>query len=326
MEKADSVFIVSHEKTISKQGIPFALFVMLALGLLGGGRIWLAEEKLSRKRVVVATTGMIADVVKNILGEDSDIEVLTIIRPSLDPHSYSCTLGDASKLMKADLIFANGLHLEGPLANTLRKLSVQRGEGKVFFARDALESSDIIGHDPHIWFDVALWSKVATYIGKVLQEKALTQEEKDKYKKNTRCYIERLEELDKEIRKQINFIPEDKRILCTSHDAFAYWAKRYGFQVIAPQGISTVEEPSLGSKQEVINTIIKENIKVIFPEHSTNNKVLQAIQEACQSQGHQVTFSTLYTDALGGAGSGAETYCSMILCNLEVIQKALPKK
>lgn len=321
-----------------------AIFTLF-FSLLSLGAGWLLYTSLyvshsspsqgERKLLVVATTGMIGDALRNIAGGKIDIKVL--MGPGVDPHAYEATTQDGDALMRADLIFYNGLHLEGAMHTLFDRMakkeaSLTEADRKFIAVSDALDEADIlvdptlvISKDPHIWHDVLLWKKVVIYISNCLQQK--DPQNADFYQKNRDIYLAELEALHQEIIRNITQIPSSHRILVTAHDAFGYLGNRYHIQVKALQGFSTAVEPGVGDRVSLKEFIIKNNIIVIFEETSVNNKKLDAVIESCLKEGHSVSASEkLYSDSLGDAKSKAATYIGMMRANIHIIIQSLPKK
>jgi len=273
--------------------------------------------------VIVATTGMIADAVKNITKDTA--KVLTLLGPGVDPHSYKATPGDLHKINQANIIYYNGLHLEGKMDSILRKLSKKK---KVYAVTDALQKDQLIIDpnfplaDPHFWSDIILFQHAVKYIGKTLQE--ANPEHTLTYKKNMQAYLKKLQDLQEIVQKSIQTIPPQQRLLVTAHDAFAYFGKAYGIEVKALQGTSTMAEYGIKDITHLINTITKRNIKAIFVETSVSTKPIEAVVAGCRQKGHLVKIGgALYSDAMGKAGTPEGTYEGMLLANVNTIVNAL---
>lgn len=273
---------------------------------------------------IVATTGMIGDAVKQIAGERA--EVITLMGPGVDPHLYKATHGDLERLTKADLVFYNGLHLEGKMGEVLEKL----GKSKPVVAVGEKVPDDRLrkvpgfagAHDPHIWFDVALWKEAVKGIGEVLQE--YDSLHRDSYAQRTRAYIDSLDSLDKAVRSAIAEIPETHRVLITAHDAFGYFGEAYGIEVRGLQGISTLAEFGLRDVTELVDFIIARKIKAIFVESSVSPKSIEAVVEGCREKGWNVSVGgKLFSDAMGAEGTPEGTYVGMVNANVRTIVESL---
>jgi len=278
-----------------------------------------------RRFVIVATTNIIGDAIKEIVKDNASVEVL--MGAGVDPHSYKATQGDMDKLTSADVVFYNGLHLEGKMADIFHKMSLH----KHFYAvSDGLDKTDVLhdpkfeaaGADPHIWFDVSLWKKVVDYISKKLQE--LDPKEADYYKKNNDIYLHRLSTLHETIKQLLKNIPKEQRVLISAHDAFNYFGKIYEVEVKGLQGISTVSECGLKDITDLVKFIIKRNIKALFLETSVPEGPMQAVVEGCKRQGYIVIVGGhLYSDSLGQESLPEGTYCGMMLKNAITIANSL---
>jgi manganese/zinc/iron transport system substrate-binding protein len=286
------------------------------------------QPKTSRKTVgklnVVATTGMIADVVKNV-GKDS-VTVTALMGPGVDPHLYKATQGDLARLQQADIIFYNGLHLEGKMGEVFEKLEriktvipVARGIEKNLL----LDSPVYQGtYDPHIWFDVSLWSQTIVEVTNTLIE--ARPENRDYFIANAEGLRRQFAELHEWVTEQIQTIPPTKRIMITAHDAFSYFGRAYGLEVRGLQGISTLSEFGLKDRVDLINFIVEKQINAVFVETSVSEKNIKAIVEGCEQKGHEVKIGgSLFSDAMGAAGTPEGTYLGMVRANVKTIVEAL---
>ncbi|MCU0446683.1 MAG: zinc ABC transporter substrate-binding protein [Microscillaceae bacterium] len=267
---------------------------------------------------ITCTTGMIADAVQNIVGNRA--KVVALMGVGVDPHLYKATPKDLNLLRQADIVFYNGLHLEGKMAEILEKFSQQKN---VLPIAEGLPTSELIRvnantYDPHIWFDVALWRQSVVFIrDKLIQKDAKNA---DFYRQNAEKYLAELQKLHQEIGNQIAQIPENQRVLITAHDAFAYFGKAYKIQVRGLQGISTLAEFGLKDITELVNFIVKRQIKAVFVESSIPKKSLEAVVEGCKQNQHAIKIGgTLYSDAMGAKGSPEGTYIGMVKANVKTI-------
>ncbi len=274
---------------------------------------------------VVTTTSMITDLVKNIGGDVINIQGL--MGSGVDPHLYKASEGDVTKLSNADVIFYNGLHLEGKLVEVFEKMGSQNI--KTIAVAEILDKSTLIGsdyfqsnYDPHIWFDVDYWKQVTQFVVSKLSEEV--PEYKETFEANGNNYIEQLDALKVKLIKTIETLPKEKRILVTAHDAFNYFGKAFGFQVVGLQGLSTATEAGVQDVQKISAFIIENNVKAIFVESSVPKRTIEALEAAVKSKGHDVTIGgTLYSDALGNAGTVEGTYLGMFEYNVNTIVNAL---
>lgn len=273
---------------------------------------------------VVATTGMIYDAILNIAGDSVEAEVL--MGPGVDPHLYKATQGDIRKLNQADIIFYNGLHLEGKMGEIFEKLQQIK---RVVPVAEALPNSLIIRSDafqnavdPHIWFDVKRWKYAVVAINKQLGE---TKPELATYfNKNTQNYLTKLDSLDATIQNMISQIPKPQRLLITSHDAFGYFGDAYDIEVKGLQGISTVSEYGLKDLAILSDLIIDRQVKSVFVETSISERAINSLVEGVNERGYELQIGgSLYSDAMGDFGTPEGTYIGMVSKNTKTIVKAL---
>jgi len=271
---------------------------------------------------VVATTTVVADLVRQVGGPQVAVE--SLMAEGVDPHSYRATPRDADRLFRADLVVANGLHLEGKLAELLTRLGRRR---PVVAVGDALAEADLlpIGNglfDPHIWFDAALWSRcpavVAEALGRVDRANA------EGYHQRAAAYAERLRTLDATVRASVSNIPPAKRVMITAHDAFRYFGRAYGLEVIGVQGTSTESEAGLADMNRLVNLVVSRKIPAVFVETSVSDRNVTALQEGAAARGQPIRLGgRLYSDALGPPGSDGETLEQALLANVKTLVEAL---
>ncbi|MCD8440106.1 metal ABC transporter solute-binding protein, Zn/Mn family [Tenacibaculum finnmarkense] len=299
--------------------------VMLLLLVLITVSCKTSEKKTNGKLNVVTTTTMVTDLVKNIGGDKIDINGL--MGAGVDPHLYKASEGDVAKLFNADVIIYSGLHLEGKLVEVFEKMEHQNK--KTIEISDVIAKDNLIGsalfasnYDPHIWFDITNWTKMTVYVADKLAE--IDVKNADFYKNNAKIYLEKLEVLNKEVAQKINELSEEKRILVTAHDAFNYFGRQHKFNVVGLQGLSTATEAGVQDVQKLAKFIIDNKVKAIFVESSVPKRTIEALQEAVKSKGHEVVIGgTLYSDALGSAGTIEGTYIGMYKANVNTIVNAL---
>lgn len=283
------------------------------------------EKESNGKLNVVATTSMITDLVKNIGGDLINLEGL--MGAGVDPHLYKASAGDVTKLAGADVIFYNGLHLEGKLVEVFEKMNATQvtqiplGES---LDKNTLIGSDYFAsnYDPHVWFNIQYFKQFAAEVVSTLSRK--DPQNAKSYEANAQNYLAQLDELEAEIKATIATLPAEKRILVTAHDAFNYFGKSYGFEVVGLQGLSTATEAGVKDVQRLSQFIIDNKVKAIFVESSVPRRTIEALQAAVQSRGQEVVIGgSLYSDALGNAGSVEGTYIGMFKYNLTTIVEAL---
>lgn len=276
---------------------------------------------------IVATTGMVADAVQNIVQDKAEVKAL--MGPGVDPHLYKATQGDLTKLTKADIVFYNGLHLEGKMQEIFEKMGRTKS---VYALTDGLNNSNLksLGeeatdkyiYDPHVWFNVDLWSKTLKGIAEQLS-KADTKNA-DFYKANYLSYEKSLQELHQTVIQKIKTLPTEQRTLITSHDAFGYMADAYGLEVKALQGINTADEFGLQDVKQLVDFIVEKKLKSIFVESSVPRKPIEAVVAGCKDKGHNVTIGgELFSDAMGASGTTEGTYIGMVNHNVNTIVNAL---
>ncbi|WP_242131114.1 metal ABC transporter solute-binding protein, Zn/Mn family [Aestuariivivens marinum] len=280
-------------------------------------------KKDNSKLNVVTTTTMITDLVKNIGGDHINLQGL--MGSGVDPHLYKASEGDVSKLANADIIFYNGLHLEGKLVEVFEKMKNK----KTIAIADALDKSTLIGSeyfasnfDPHIWFNIEYWKQATQFVVKTLTD--AIPEQKETFKTNGNNYIKQLDALKNKLETVIETLPREKRILVTAHDAFNYFGKAFNFEVVGLQGLSTATEAGVQDVQNLSAFIIEHQVKAIFVESSVPKRTIEALQASVKSKDHDVTIGgTLYSDALGDAGTIEGTYIGMFEYNVNTIVNAL---
>lgn len=281
------------------------------------------DKQNNGKLNIVTTTSMITDLVKNIGGDYINLQGL--MGSGVDPHLYKASEGDVSKLASADIIFYNGLHLEGKLVEVFEKMKTV----KTIAISDALDKNTLIGseyfasnYDPHIWFNVDYWIQATEFI--VLQLSEAIPEQKTTFEVNGANYIKQLKALKTNLKTKIGTLPKEQRILVTAHDAFNYFGKAFDFEVVGLQGLSTATEAGVQDVQKLAAFIIEKNVKAIFVESSVPKRTIEALQAAVKSKDHNVIIGgTLYSDALGNTGTIEGTYIGMFEYNVNTIVNAL---
>lgn len=302
-------------------GVALALMLVLAGCAQPAANVDSKENALN----VVATTTMLADLSEIIGGEH--VSASGLMGPGIDPHLYQASAGDVSLMQKSDVVVYNGLHLEGKMGEVFESLS---GQGHaVICIEDGLDEAKLLAwegggsvHDPHIWFDVALWKDAAKVVadGLSLADPDHTAD----YEANLEGYLKELDETDTYIRNRAAEVPEGQRVLVTAHDAFNYFGKAYGFEVRGLQGISTDAEAGTADVSDLAEFIVERKIKAIFVESSVPPKTIEALQAAVKAKGFDVAIGgELYSDSLGGEGSGAESYILTVKANIDTIVDAL---
>lgn len=303
---------------------PKYLILVLLTGIVFSCKNGTKKEGHGKLKVVTTTT-MLTDLVRQIGGDAIHMEGL--MGSGVDPHLYKASEGDVNKLYTADIVFYSGLHLEGKLVDIFEKM--ERQHKKTVALAEILDKSELLSsenfassYDPHIWFNVQFWKKIAQYATEKLQE--ADPENAGLFAANSKRYLQELDALDKEVRETIETLPKEKRILVTAHDAFNYFGEAYGFQVLGLQGISTATEAGVQDVQRLSEFIINNKVKSIFIETSVPRRTIEALQASVASKGHAISIGgSLYSDALGSKGTVEGTYIGMFRHNVNTIVEAL---
>jgi len=273
-------------------------------------------------RPVLATTTIVADLVRQVGGDRVVVDCL--MGPGVDPHSYRATPRDADRLAAARLVVASGLHLEGKLASLLARLA--RRVPTVAVA-DALPRERLLPvadglFDPHVWFDARLWSEGVPAVVAALVK--LDPAGRAAYEARGAEYTRRLEALDGRLRERLASIPRQRRVLVTAHDAFRYFGRAYDVEVVGVQGTSTESEAGLADINRLVDLLVDRGIPAVFVETSVSDRNVAALREGARARGREVALGgRLYSDSLGGPGSGAETLESVLEANVETMVAAL---
>lgn len=226
-----------------------------------------------------------------------------LMGPGVDPHNYVPKLADTSLLEKADVVLYSGLHLEGRFQGSLEAMS-KRGRNVVAIT-DGIDRAKLLSpqegfegtKDPHVWGDPLLWK--ATVDTAVAAFSKADPEGSAIFQANGESYKKKLDELDAWARDRFSSLPSEKRVLVTSHDAFFYFGRAYGFSVRGLQGVSTTAEAGLKDRSDLVSFLRSQGVKTVFGETSINAKGIAAVaKEAGVSISHQ----PLYSDALGTPG------------------------
>jgi zinc/manganese transport system substrate-binding protein len=256
--------------------------------------------------------------VRNVGGER--IELATLVGPNGDVHVYAPTPGDATKIAAANIVFVNGLGLEGWLdrlivASATRAPVVVASRGVT--PRSGTNLHDHAVSDPHAWQSVA---NAKIYVGNIRDGLiAVDAAEKKIFDANAAAYLGRLDALDDEIRSAIAAIPPSRRKVITTHSAFGYFGDAYGVEFLAPEGLSTEAEPSARDIAKLIEQIRRENVPALFVENISDPRLLQRI---AAETGVRIG-GELYSDALSPPDGPAATYIEMMRSNVRELTSAL---
>jgi manganese/zinc/iron transport system substrate-binding protein len=293
---------------------------LLITGLFGGMLSVAAESRLQ----VVATTGMVADVVREVGGDHVRVEGL--MGPGVDPHLYRQTRRDITALSRADAVFWNGLYLEAQLEEFLERLAQRR---PVFAVAEGVPERLRLSDeeyrnqsDPHVWMDPGRWRYGVEAVRSALVE--LHPEQKAYFDQRAEAYLSELETLNDYALQVLGSVPEGKRVLVTAHDAFGYFGDAYGFEVLGIQGFSTESEAGLSRIEALVDLLVEREIGAIFVESSVSDRNVRALIEGAAARGHSVRIGgELYSDAMGPAGTYEGTWLGMIDHNVSTIARAL---
>ena len=302
------------------------LAVLLCAAFLAGCKG--GDGAASGKPRVVATTTMVADLVKRIGGEHVDVKV--IMGPGVDPHTFKPSPDDVAEIKGAKAIFYNGLHLEGKMVDLFEKELKDKSVAVAGGVPQALllgwQEGEVAAHDPHVWFDVELWALAAAPVrDKLIQ---IDPAHADDFRKRHDELAASLAALHKEVKDKLATIPSERRVLVTSHDAYNYFGKAYDVDVRGLQGISTETEAGLREVNEAVEFIVRKKIPAIFVESSVNPKTIERVRDDCKQRGSDVKIGgELFSDAMGSPGQhpgyAVETYEGMVRYNVDTIVKAL---
>lgn len=271
----------------------------------------------------MATTGMVADLVRQVAGEHVVVESLM---GAVDPHLFKPTPRDMIHLQAADLVFYSGLHLEGQMAHIFES---QSGNSKFFAVTSGLSAEELLADegsashpDPHVWHDPLLWGKCALQVAEVLAVRL--PEHRDEFFQNAERYQAELSRFDRFAAEVFQSVSPERRVLVTAHDAFRYFANRYGLEVEAIQGISTESEAGLFDVNRLVRLVVSRKIPSIFVETTVNESYVRQVVAAAREQGWPVQLGgTLYSDALGDPGTYAGTCLGMLDHNVATIASGL---
>ncbi|MCB0036784.1 MAG: zinc ABC transporter substrate-binding protein [Anaerolineales bacterium] len=300
--------------------------ILLLVGLLAAacGGSESPNEADNGKLNIVATIGQVTNIAQEVGGDH--VEVIGLMGPGTDPHLYVASASDVDKLQNADIIFYNGLFLEAQMEEVLEQI----GENKPAIPVSRDIDRDILlpsaqyedEYDPHIWFDVTLWSEAVKTVRDVLAEQDPAHAAD--YNANAEAYLAELEELHQYVQDRAAELPAEQRVLVTAHDAFNYFGRAYGFEVLGLQGISTASEASTADVQDLADYIAANQIRAIFVESSVPVRNIEAVQAAVANRDWNVEIGgELFSDAMGDSGTAEGTYIGMVEHNIDTIVGAL---
>jgi manganese/zinc/iron transport system substrate-binding protein len=272
---------------------------------------------------ILSTTSQIGDIVTQLVGDA--VAHSSLIRTGLDPHTYKATQSDLQRFGEARLILYNGLNLEASLERVLTQMpsSIRVASlADAFSASELLVSADGNELDPHIWFDIRLWRKAVAYVADVIGSTAVPLQ--PVVAARLQEYDRELVALTSELTTQIDQVPPDRRILITAHDAFGYFGRAYGFEVLGVQGLSTATEAGIQTMSRLADVIVARNVPAVFVESTVSPRTIEALQAAVSDRGGRVQVGgELYSDSLGDPNTAASTYVGMMRHNVKTIVAAL---
>jgi manganese/zinc/iron transport system substrate-binding protein len=300
------------------------LICVLALSACGGEA---AAGEADGRLYVVTTIAHIADAVAVIGGEH--VRVDSLMGPGTDPHLYTASARDVDKLREADIVFYNGLFLEAQMEDILEQMSERQTVVAISANIDESEllpsASYADEFDPHIWFDVTLWMQGVEQVRDTLMAKDPAHAAV--YEANAAAYLAELADLHAYVTAQAARVPEGRRVLITAHDAFNYFGRAYGFEVMGLQGISTAAEAGTADVQLLADYIAARRIPAIFIESSVPIRNVEAVQAAVRARGFDVRIGgQLFSDAMGDAGTPEGTYIGTVRHNIDTIVSALTEQ
>ncbi len=273
----------------------------------------------------VATVGMVTDIVRNVAGERASVE--GIIGEGIDPHLYKPTTSDVKTVQAADIVFYNGLMLEGKMSDVLVRVA-RTGKPVHAVTEEILDEGSYVmtdeeeHYDPHVWMDVQGWMRAVDVVASALTD--FDEAGAAIYEANAEEYKAELFELDAYAKRVIASIPEERRVLVTAHDAFGYMARAYGLEVRGIQGMSTESEAGVRDIEDLVRFLVERQIPAVFVETSVSDKNVRALVEGAGAQGHEVEIGgKLFSDAMGVGGTYEGTYIGMIDHNVTTIARAL---
>ncbi|MCB1234530.1 MAG: zinc ABC transporter substrate-binding protein [Verrucomicrobiae bacterium] len=304
------------------------LVLLLSVACERGGKTDGASDA-TRRPVVVATTTMLADMVRALAADDA--EVIGLMAPGVDPHTYELPARAIGRIRGADVIVYNGLLLEGKIAEVLQPLAEQGravvSVGDTLPPERLIQPEHFAGHgDPHVWGDASLWRLAIRPVRDALT--AALPGRADAIAGRAAEYEAEIDALDAWIRGRVAEVPAERRIVVTSHDAFNYFGRAYGFEVAGVQGISTATDAGIADIVGMADLVKKRGIRAIFVETSVSKATIERV---ARDAGVKIG-GTLFSDSCGPAGAvetvGGETYdtgtyAGMMKHNVNAIVEAL---
>lgn len=265
----------------------------------------------------VASFTILADIVHEVGGDK--VEVKSLVGPNGDPHTFEPTPDDARALKAADIVFVNGLGLEGWMD---RLIAASGYKGTPVVASNGVHSLTMQDDgktviDPHAWNSAANGIVYVEEVAKALA--AADPEDAATFAANAKAYEAKLAALNEEARTEVAALPNGRRKILTTHDALGYFSSAYGVQILSPLGISTDQEPSAAAVAALIKQIKTERIQTYFLENSNDPRLIEQIARATGAR----EGGELYVESLSKPDGPASTYLIMFRHNLDLIVKAM---
>lgn len=304
----------------------FAGFVVALSGFAGCDRAAPAETTQDPAPLnVVCTVGMVTDIVANVAGKHAD--VVGLLPSGIDPHLYSPTRSDVGRILDADIVFYNGLFLEGKMIATFERASES---GKpVIAVTERIDPAYLLtdpegekDHDPHVWMDPQAWTNAVAVVRDALI--AARPEHAEAFTANAADFTSQLNQLDEYASTVLTTVPKNQRVLITAHDAFEYFGSRFGFEVVGIQGISTQSEAGVRRIEQLVDLLVERQIPAVFIETTVSERNINALITGAKARGLDVAIGgELFSDAMGPDGTYEGTYIGMIDHNVTTIARAL---
>jgi manganese/zinc/iron transport system substrate-binding protein len=297
----------------------------LLIGVAAGAVLRSRGAHAAEPLRILTTTGMIGDLARSVAG--SEAEVVQLMGAGVDPHLYKPTRSDIARLLGADIVFYNGLLLEGKMTDALVRVATA---GKpVFAVTELIDEAYLLAppdfqghHDPHVWMDPRGWTRALEVVRDRLAEHDPAR--RAAYEANAARLAGEIAALDAYAERVLASVPAERRVLVTAHDAFNYFGRRYGFEVQGIQGLSTESEAGLRRVEELVQLIVERSIPAVFVETTVPDRTVQALVAGAAARGKEVSIGgALFSDAMGAPGTYEGTYVGMIDHNVTTIARAL---
>lgn len=268
---------------------------------------------------------MVADLVRGVAGDR--VELTTLMGPGTDPHLFRPTRTDVAAITDASVVFYNGLLLEGKMTDTL--IRAASGGRTVWPVTELIPETELLSppgleghHDPHVWMDPVSWRETVAVVRDRLADRLPDQTES--LAAGAAAYEAEIQRLHEYSAGVLATIPESQRVLVTSHDAFNYFGRRYGLEVLGVQGISTESEAGVRDVERLVELIVSRGIRAVFVETTVPDRNMRALIDGAAARGHTVVIGgSLFSDAMGAPGTYEGTYVGMIDHNVTTIARAL---